>query len=278
MSAADRTEQEVGRTPASAGTRPYTDAHAIVWVDMGFSFSQGITEEALADVRPALSKLLLPEGFKKGRTGKAKSENLASFERRSEDGEILEVVHLHRGHFHVVTHEYRGWDFTKARSLSRLFPVFHALQNAGIAINKWVLVFRDGFLNDDIGSYSPADVVRPNQYIPRAALSAGPFWNSSFVLNIDNESPVAERAWSNSFSRLVVDARIRENDKKHQHVTFITHSQMMFRNFGIRKKVKWSEDHVDSVLDLMHDKNADLLREVLSLEMVDRIGLTEEKP
>ncbi len=268
----------MGTDSPVSGTRPFTEAHAIAWVDFGFGFGRNLDRAGIGAVRRSLHSLLAHRGYGQSRRGR-RGDVAAMYERRNHAGELVEAFHVHEEHLHIVLHEYRGWEQTKRRALDVLVPAIEIIQGLKIDVTKAGLVFRDIFINDDPTSYAASDVFKDSDYLPRRSMGSNPFWSATFIEDIENDDQRDEQSgsWTQIFSKIVADARIRGNESDGlRHVTTLTHSQMLFVDRDEPGKLfAWDFDALSSAFDVMHDMNAMIVLDVLSNEMSERIGLKE---
>lgn len=262
-----------------ANTRPFTDAHAIAWIDFGFAFRSSLDEELHGRVSSAFSDHLLGEDF-------AASDNhaeddrddglLFSLERHSPDGDLLEALHVHGSFVHLMLFEYRGWEATRDEAMSRLAPIVLLLQDGGPEARQ-MLGVRDVFLSSEPDQYDIHDVFRANQYLPERVFATGRYWDQTLSFAEDASGAIDGKV----FSRLAVEGRLvkaadGDEDGKFDHRTEIFHKQQAAGNDFDDPAVEWSVDLIRNRFDDMIGRNKRIMREMLSEDMAKRIGITEE--
>lgn len=274
---------------SAALTSPFTGAHAIVFADFGLSVRKGFSKRSLASLQAAMEGPLLEDGFRRlADSDCGGSDQLRFGYERLAPGveqEVVETVHVHAGHVHVLLHEYRGWEVTRQTAMKRLGPVLDFFRASAFDA-RLVLAFRDAFVNKTPRRYSPLDVFKPNSLLPMTVFEVGEFWHQQLTL-VDDAAEGEE--WERIFSRLSVEARVRRIGKEtleegkakksdFVHWTEITHRQQLVGNRKAAAEVEWSDEVVAARLDVMHRRNKVTMLELLSHEMLERIGLTEKTP
>jgi hypothetical protein len=242
-------------------------------MDAGIGLRESLDVERVRALGAELQGALEGEGFLRA-TEDEDDELPVAFKRTNADGDVLETVHVHDDHIHVLAHEYRGWEFTRDQVVKRLAPALSLARSELCEPAGLMLVFRDRFITDKPEEYDPYEVFKPNDFLPAAVFNHGALWTHQLALNF----PVGQEDRPRLYSRLSVNAGVEsvdENDEKFEHSTDITHRQLMFRNREADVNVEWSEEQVKFRLDAMHLRNKELMLELLSEEMSDRIGLRE---
>ena len=263
-------------------TKPFTDVHAIVFADFGLSVREPFTAEQLTRLHEAMAPTLLAAGFERDPADEEAEEGSVVYHRlTSGTGEIIEEFHIHANHVHLFVNEYRGWQVTKKIALDRLAPMWALVSDPtfGLANARLVLGYKDAFSNADPRSNSSHDVFKPNPLLPQYVFDAGLFWRYQLTLM---EIGTKELPWDN-FARLEVEAQVQnmaedEGDEAERvlvHSTDITHRQQLAGNSDGDPAVEWSAGTVERKFDHLHERNKQVMVELLSADMAERIGLTE---
>ncbi|SOU04894.1 hypothetical protein LMG19146_03825 [Xanthomonas arboricola pv. fragariae] len=275
---------ERGAEQSAALTSPFTDAHAIVFADFGLSVRKSFTKRQLADLREAISGALPQTIFRPIPKESCGGEDglRFGFERLApgDGSEVIEELHVHASHVHLMFHEYRGWATTRINALERLAPILKVFQKGSFGDARLILAYRDAFVNKQPERYSALDVFKPNKFLPMMVIEAGEFWHQQLTL-VEEAGP--KESWERIFSRLTIEARVRseeveddgESEDRFVHWTEITHRQQLAGNSKAKPAVEWAVETVGSRLDAMHSKNKAVILELLSHEMAGRIGLME---
>lgn len=252
-----------------SNTRPFTEAHAIASVDLGILFPAELPTKSRESLAQAFSTQLLKEGFV---PEEADDDDLIGFQRKSsaEDSDVAEQVHVHDDFIHVVTYDYRGWSLTRDQLLARLEPALRLVRQGEISPQYVGLTFRDVFVNSEPATYAAADVfARVNHFLPAFTFEVGDTWRHSSWWD---EAP--KTAPTRNF--LTIDARQRRSKRgKGRHFTEITHGQRLSGNKSKDPAVTWETDRLRTRLDQAHQRNKAILMELLSGEMVEKVGLKE---
>ena len=265
-------------------TSPFTEAHAIVFADFGISVRTQFTRSQYDAIREAVEPLLTEEGFQL-QPSRDEDDTLPTlvYERVIADSdEVAEAFHLHDSHVHLMIHEYRGWQVTRAIAMRRFAPILDLFGKKSFAINeaRLVLGYRDAFINPQPHCYSALDVFKQNTYLPSAVFEAGKFWQQELTV-VEDAKP--EDSWDRIIARTTVDARVLNLadvgvKKKSVHWTEITHRQQLAVKKNGKINIEWSTDLVATRLDALHARNKNIMIELLSHEMADRIGLLDSTP
>lgn len=253
-----------------ANTRPFTEAHAIAWVDVAVIFEDKLSTDQQEDLRVAFAAILTDEGFSAAEPGDGGE---VAFERKGLGGEITEEVHIHRGYVHAMWNEYRGWTHTRDATIRRMGPVIERVRDGRLEAMGIGMAFRDVFLNETPDEYDMLDVFRPgSRFLPAIAFESGEVWKQSSNWVADT-----------TYSSLAIQAKIAfseesddsDDDDDGMHVTEILHRQSTYGNEDADPSVEWSEDVVRERLNKLHQQNKDVMLELLSDEMISKIGLKE---
>lgn len=270
-----------------SSTTPFTDVHAIVFADFGLSMREPLSARQHELLREAIEPSLLVAGFVAGEKSEGAGDSPTIYRRTTSDtDEVVEEFHIHANHIHLFMNEYRGWQVTKKIAMERLDPVWALARDPQfeLAESRLSLGYRDAFSNHDPGTNSSHDVFKPNSLLPQYVFGAGLFWRHQLTLM---EIGSKEDPWEQIFSRLAIEAHIRDlaeqaqedvdADEQLVHWTDITHRQQLAGNSEADPEVEWSIETIEERLDLLHRRNKEVMIELLSCEMAERIGLTEGK-
>lgn len=257
-----------------ANTRPYTEAHAVAWVDIALFLDGKLSADQRDDLRAAFKTALEAEGFV---AGKSRDKSAVTFKRNGIAGEVVDELHIHETFVHIKSNEYRGWTFTRDMAIKRFGPLFARLKNGRIKVSGIGLAYRDAFLCDTPKNYDVSDVFRlENRFLPAAVLTSGNRWKQEVSLPggafADNPLKIS--------TTLTIEAKVTSSDdeeavSRELHATEITHSLTIRWNKSAASVVKWSEIRFRNLLDSLHQQNKSVLLELLSEEMIDKIGLKE---
>lgn len=261
-----------------SNTKPFTDAHAIVLMDVGVSFKEPIPRSDLIELCEQLRESLTADGFVESQNGcDGEDKLILNLERLDSDGDAVEVVHVHESHVHYVSHEYRGWGVSRDIAISRLGHCFVFMAQCKNRESRLTLSFQDAFIGTDPKKYRPEEVFKGNDYLPKAVLDGRSYWRVQLTLDEKNGQPKS-RDWSRIFSRLTVNARVVDmesssDEEMLRHLTTISHRQQIVVPSSVTVRVAWTAESVRRRLDVMHRHNADLMGELLSPDMRSVIGL-----
>lgn len=267
----------LGKVTNGAGkTRPFTDAHAIVSVDLALGFDDPLSEDVFRELEGSLGTALVSEKFVKDESASEKNVGMhLAYERKSDDGEVMEFVHVHPDYIHAQVYEYRGWELTRDRLVEVLKPVLKIACSSATPAEALFLSFKDAFLNDESDGYSASDVFKPNDLLPNAVFKSSGYWVHRLSMNFAGDD--GTKRWSNIYSRLGIDAGIKSmDDDNERHVTELTHRQGSFVAPGVDVETAFNEESVKLRLDVMHNRNREVMLELLNDEMCSRIGLERE--
>lgn len=269
------------RKCAVADTRPYTEAHAVVWVDIAIIFERKLSSKQLRRLGAVFNKALPELGLVASDADGHGDGRRFVFSKKGEDGSVTETLHIHDNFVHVLQSEYRGWTVTRDAAIERLTPLIALLPDAELPAGCLGMAFRDAFLQDEPKKYDIVDVFKPNIYLPRFVFDAGRLWD----IRLEWRESDVPKPWEGAVSRLSVDAEVRgaspkvaDGKKSEQflHVSEITHrQQVMVRKLKEKPQLSWSVDMVRDWLDYLHDRNKALINELLTDAMLERIGLKE---
>lgn len=254
-----------------SNTRPFTEAHAIASVDFGVLFPADLPAKTRQAIARALTKHLAKDRFVQE---KSDEDDVIAFERKStpDESDVAEEVHIHDDFIHVVTYDYRGWSLTIEQMLGRLEPVFEMVRQGAVSPQYFGLTFRDVFVNLQPATYIPDEVFsRSSRFLPAFSFDVGETWRHSSWWD---EGPKASPTTRNF---LTIDARVRKpkGGGKSRHFTEITHGQRLSGNKSKGSAVTWIADSLRSRLDQAHQRNKNILGDLLSSDMIQRIGLEE---
>jgi hypothetical protein len=246
-------------------------------VDLGIGFEDTLTGEALQELESTLVKLLLEDGFTSEEDSEPDEGGSSSFayERKSDDGEVLELIHVHGDYVHATLFEYRGWDITRDNLVERLGLFFEQARSGASKVSGVSLAFRDIFISESPDAYSAAEVFKQSEFLPSVIFQGGPEWGTQLRLMVGGSSQLS--SWSPVHSRLSVSAGIRDaEDEPKEHVTSLFHHQIASLKDSSHASNAMSESELKACLDDMHNRNRDLMLQLLSDEMCAAIGLEKE--
>ena len=263
-------------TKGTGKTRPFTDAHAIVSVDLALGFDEPLTEDVFRELEGSLAAVLVPEKFVKDESDPDPDVGIyLVYERKSEEGEIMEFVHVHPNYVHAQVFEYRGWELTRDRLVEVLRPVLKIARSSVTPAEAMFLSFTDAFLNDELDGYDVSDVFKPNDFLPNTVFQSSGYWEHRLGMSFSTDD--GTKRWSNIFSRLGIDAGMKSmDDDTDTHVTEVKHRQGSFVAPNVDVEAAFSEESVKLRLDVMHTRNREVMLELLNDEMCSRIGLERE--
>jgi hypothetical protein len=259
-----------------ASTRPYTEAHAVAWVDIALFFEDKLSTEQRDDLRAAFETTLRHESFA---IDEVPDKGIVAFKRNGIAGEVVDELHIHETMIHISSNEYRGWTFTRDTAIKRLAPLLVRLADGRVKISGLGMAYQDIFLCDTPSDYDATDVFRAeNRYLPTVVFEAGASWRQflSWPTQESDDDPYT------THTSLTVKAKISsadsgndEGSNEELHFTEITHRQSTPWNESVDSVVSWSESRFREILNNLHQRNKSLLLELLNEEMVDKIGLKE---
>lgn len=270
-------EGAVHVTKGVGTTRPFTDAHAIASVDFGIGFDEALSADFLRELESTLIGTLVKSGFTPEEDADSDEGGSATiaYERKSDDGEILELVHVHGYYAHATSFDYRGWDITRDQLTDRLRPLLEQVRFGAAKVSGISLAFRDIFISETPDAYSAAEVFKPSELLPAAIFKAGSEWGTQ--LRLITGIPSSSSDWLPVHSRLSVSAGIRgSDDEPAEHVTSLSHHQIASLEESADLSNAITDPEVKTCLDVMHNRNRDLMLQLLSDEMCSAIGLEKE--
>lgn len=254
-----------------SAVRPFTDAHAIVHVDIGIGFESALQDDDVQILRKGLDKALLSEGFTRNAEDEGKGIH-ASYARVDADGGELEELHIHPSHVHLVHRDYRGWSYTRGQILRRLEPVLTLAGTGALRAEALILDIRDAFVYEDPALFKVGEIFRDSGYLPHRVNEWGQRWRTTLDFMVDFSEGDGSVVTRTHLDAGLVEAR--DGEESH-HLTDIYHRQAFIRNKDADCAVEWSERIVVDRLDWMHAKNKALLLELLVDDLAVRIGLKE---
>lgn len=249
-------------------TRPFTDAHAIARLEFAIIYRDTFDSGFIDKLRPFLVEELADFDLATDSDDNA----VLAFEKRDEEGEITEEVHVHGNYIHAVWSDYRGWTLSRDGSASKLSQIIEFGRKLGLPAAHIGLAYRDVFFNDEPASYTPHDVFRSDcRFLPQASFSLGKKWRTSFSWPESNVEDLV-----NVLSTLGVEARLRAFDEAESatttHVTEIVHKQQI-RPLKESAKQDWTRELLILAWDIAHFRNVNLMRELLTVGMLEKVGL-----
>jgi hypothetical protein len=250
-------------------TRPFTEAHAVASVDLALLFEG----EVSAKTRDHLTISFLDfEGFKLV-VKEHENPKVSAFKRAVDDNadDVVEEVHIHESFVHVLQFDYRGWALTKQQMIDRLQPAVECVRSGELKLAGAGLMVRDVFVNDEPATYTATDVFAENGLmLPKSAFSAKNPWRFSL-----SETESLNEA-GDLRSTVSIEAKERVVSKGHKaHFTEITHSQQA-GNFKRSSDLDWLNKFFETGVDALHQRNKNMLFDLLTPEMIERIGLKEK--
>lgn len=257
-----------------SASRPFTDAHAIARLDFALVFSDHLAEELRNELQAGLRELL-PEEVFEAQEDSDDGDRVYALQRKGQDDEVTEAVHVHAHYVHVVWFDYRGWSFSRDEAIKRLQPVLKMVRSGRLSLAASGLAYRDVFFNDDPSNYSAADVFRrDSRYLAPMAFESGGTWRH--WLTWMEPTPGAD---FKSYSSLGIDARVLPSEGEGDsgtHVTDIAHRQQIVGNQSGDVGVEWSDENLIRAWDAAHEVNQKVISGLLTTEMLRRIGLAED--
>jgi hypothetical protein len=258
-----------------ANTRPYTEAHAVAWVDVALFLGGKLPSKERDFLRIDFEKALAEEGFVAEKP-RAKSSAFV-FKRSGVAGEVVDELHIHEAFVHLLSNEYRSWTFARDTAFRRLAPLFRWLDHGRVEVSGVGMAYRDIFICDTPDDYDVADVFRlQNRYLPAVLLQAGERWKQHISMpgRATHAEPLAIRD-SIDIEAKISNAEGDATNESDLHVTEITHRLTTRWDQGADVAVKWSESRFYELLNCLHARNKAVLLELLCDEMIDKIGLKE---
>jgi len=256
-----------------SNTNPFTEAHAIARLDFALIFQSNLSDEQRAQLALELQKHLDQfERMAEDDSGED-DEPVTAFERKGEGDEVTEVVHIHGNYAHVVWSDYRGWSFSRDGAIDYLRPVLQWVRDGRLVLTSVGLAYRDVFFNEEPDTYDAGDVLKiGSPYVAPKVFSSGTKWRHWLAWSDSNLVGASVRAQST----LHIEANLLAvgEDEATIHCTEIAH----------RQNVRWghaavltnpSDDDLRNAWDCAHRANHALIQELITDEMLERIGLKE---
>lgn len=253
-----------------SNTVPFTDAHAIARLDFALTFKNDLSDEERDQLALALQAHL--DQFERvGADDDGDDEFPIAFDRKGEDDEAMESVHIHRNYVHVAWSDYRGWSFSRDGAIGYLRPVLDWVREGRLALSSVTLAYRDVFFNETPDTYDAREVLKVgSQYVAPKIFSSGQRWRHWLAWGNEehNEWPMV------TFATLRIEAFPAGDDDAPLHCTEITHSQSQrWRDDAVLARP--SDDELRNAWNDARGVNQALIRELLTDDMLERIGLKE---
>lgn len=256
-----------------SNTYPFTEAHAIARLDFSIALRNDLTGDEKGDLASAFQAHLTQFERQDIDDKEEAGEAFIAFDLKDQDGDVTESVHIHGNYVHVVWSEYRGWSYSRDSALQYLQPVLTLVRDGRLKLSSVGLAYNDVFFNDSLESYDANDVLRSDcRYLAPFVHSAGKRWHHwlAWGSEASDELALVTR------STLRVDASVTkpEDDSDPSHVTVIVHVQ----------NIRWADDNalaspsnedVQAAWDHAHGANNALMHEMITDDMLERIGLKE---
>ncbi|OWQ56435.1 hypothetical protein CEE60_02880 [Stenotrophomonas maltophilia] len=254
-----------------SATRPYTDAHAIARLDFALIFRGEIDAGAKTTLVDRLTSHLSTFGLDRVEPDEDDDDDHAiAFERRSDDEQVAEEVHVHENYVHVVWSDYRGWPFSRDGALERLQPVLSLLGDGVLELGAVGLAYHDVFLTDKATDYRSESVFRADTpLLAPFIIKQGATWR--YWVDWIEQAP-AVSSWRNR-AALSIDVGNRNDDDGGKiHVTEVVHRQRLSPS---QDGAKVSEKDLSSMWDQAHSDNRSLMKRLITDEMLELVGLKE---
>lgn len=253
-----------------SNTVPFTDAHAIARLDFALILKNDLSDDERDQLALALQAHL--DQFERLCTDDgSEDEPHIAFERKGGDDEVTESVHIHRNYVHVIWSDYRGWSFSRDGAIRYLQPVLDWVREGRLALSSVALAYRDVFFNETPDTYDVHEVLKVgSQYVAPKIFSSGQRWRHWLAWGHDErrDLPVA------AYATLRIEAFPTGDDDVPLHCTEITHSQNL-RWRDDAPLAKPSDDELRNVWNDARGANQTLIQELLTDDMLERIGLKE---
>jgi len=256
-----------------SNTNPFTEAHAIARLDFALIFQNNLSDEQRAQLALELQKHL--DQFERlvENDGSEDEEPVIAFERKGEVDEVTEAVHIHGNYVHVVWSDYRGWAFSRDGAINYLRPVLRWIRDERLVLTMVGLAYRDVFFNDKPETYDTGEVLKiGSSYVAPKVFSSGKKWRHWLAWSDSNLGGASFR--TQSTLRIEADLLSVGEDEATIHCTEIAH----------RQSVRWghaaalmnpSDDDLRNAWDCAHRANHALIQELITDDMLERIGLKE---
>ena len=255
-----------------SNTRPFTEAHAIARLDFALIFQSDLSDEQRAQLAVDLQKHL--DQLERAEEDEGEEdEPITAFERKGEGDEITEAVHIHGNYVHIVWSDYRGWSFSRDGAVSYLSPILQWIRDGRLALASVGLAYRDVFFNEKPDTYDARDVLKVGSpYVAPKIFSSGKKWRH--WLAWDDFSLVDASVRARSILRIEATVLSADEGAATIHCTEIAHSQnVTWRNTPVLTNP--SDDELRNIWDCAHHANRALIQELITEEMLERIGLKE---
>jgi hypothetical protein len=254
-----------------ANTRPFTEAHAIVFVDVAITFETAPHKGTRSAIASKMRASLKSEGFDEVDEATASRGDglLVGFEKKDEEGDTLECIHIHDTFVHAMFFEYRGWEHIRESAVKKLGSVLNVIRQGRLKAKGIGVACRDAFLNDSVDDYEVTDVFKQNEFLPKISFNLGSFWRQDLSWTDSGTGN-----WKRCHTMLTINAKLANEDDDAFHVTEITHKQMLKINQA-KVDSAWSEKSVRAHLDFLHERNKEVVKSLLNDAMLETIGLKE---
>lgn len=264
----------MGPKPVSS-IRPFTDAHAIARLDFALIFVEHLTDDQRTAVEARLLQHLSSDGYVESEDDEDDDgDRVYALARTGEADEVTEAVHVHSHYAHVAWFDYRGWSFCRDGAIARLRPVLEMASEGSLELSGVGLAYRDVFFDDDAHEHRADSVLRRGcRYLPAFTFECEGKWRQT----VSWHHFMSDAAFG-VFANLDVDSGVSRSDgtdEAERHITDISHRQQIYRTKSVAGAVNWDEATLAQAWDTAHANNRDLMVELLTDEMLQRIGLKE---
>lgn len=256
-----------------SNTTPFTEAHSIARLDFALIFKGELSDEQRAQLALELQKHL--DQFERvvEDDSDEDDDSVTAFERRGEGDEVTEVVHIHENYVHVVWSDYRGWSFSRDGAIDYLRPVLRWVRDGRLVLASVGLAYRDVFFNEDPDTYDAGDVLKiGSPYVAPKVFSSGEKWSHWFAWSDSNLVGTPIRA--KSTLRIEANLLTAGEDEASMHCTEIAHRQNIRWGHSVALTSP-SDAELRNAWDCAHRANRALMQELITHEMLERIGLKE---
>jgi len=190
------------------------------------------------------------------------------------DGSQIKMIRAEKRSIIINCYKYSRWSevWRNIRGLLEMFT--EQLISPQNPINSLALTYQDQFLLESSNNYDIFDVFNPDtQYLNKKVLTSGPYWHL-------HQGWFDTEAFSNSSILNILNINAASADKEHKTTIEhrgITKQTKPFTNVKtlFEKSDESKQARIDNYFELLHDKNKELLNDLLSNYMTDTIELNK---